>query len=181
MMTDLELPASSKRRRRRISKAERQRFLEGLEQGFSIAAAARLTGHSRQRYYELRAEDEGFARAWLEALETGTDLIEDRLREIALNGVTEVTRNAAGEVVSTRVRDDPNSLWRIAIARRPEVWSEKRRLELSGSDGGPLEVTNPNLAEAVERFTAQIRQLGERQRAELGYAERCALEAGDQT
>lgn len=32
--------------------------------------------------------------------------------------------------------------------------SEKQSLELTGAEGGPLEVTNPDVAAAVDRFTA---------------------------
>lgn len=54
-----------------------QRFFKRLGNGMSISGAALGTGISRSRLYELRQEDEDFRALWDEAVEHGTDVLED--------------------------------------------------------------------------------------------------------
>lgn len=75
-----ELPA-------RVSKAARKRtFLAALRKGASVAAAARAAEVRRQQPYEWAAADPTFAERWQDAIEEGTDRLEDRAHELALEG-----------------------------------------------------------------------------------------------
>ena len=67
----------------------RDAFIEALERGMTISGAARLANLGRSTVYALRASDEGFARAWDDALETGTDALEDEAFRRAHDGVAE--------------------------------------------------------------------------------------------
>jgi hypothetical protein len=62
-----------------------------------MAAAAKAAGYSRQRLYEWRQADPELAAAWDDALETGTDELEDEALRRALHGVAE-PRFYEGEV-----------------------------------------------------------------------------------
>lgn len=64
----------------------REAFLRILAQGSSVAAAARTIGMSRGHMYLLRKTDEQFARDWDQAVEEGTDILEDVAVERAKNG-----------------------------------------------------------------------------------------------
>jgi hypothetical protein len=54
-------------------------------------------------------------------------------------------------------------------------WIERRAEEITGPDGRPLEVTNPDLTAALDRFTTTVNRLSER--AQSGGAVR-ALDRG---
>jgi hypothetical protein len=48
------------------------------------------------------------------------------------------------------------------------VHGEVARIEVTGADGDPVEVSNTDVAAAVDRFTTTIRRLADRQTAEPG-------------
>lgn len=87
------------------------------------------------------------------------------------------------------VHDDGNSSQLRAVqtglAMHGIAVSEVHRVEHTGRDGGPLEVENPDVAAAIDRFSAQLRRLGERADVESGAGVRelgpgpAELDAGD--
>ncbi len=52
-------------------------FLQYLAEGHSPTHAARCISFSREHMYQLRRDNEKFAAAWAEALEMGTNALED--------------------------------------------------------------------------------------------------------
>jgi hypothetical protein len=136
----LSVPAVRQRKRRSIVENEREAFLNALREGYSVTHAAKPTGHARQRFYELREEDEAFAAAWQDAWEAGTDLLEDELRRRAM-GYDEVTYDGEGKVLRRVHRYDTPAIVMALKARRPDVYRENvARVELTGRDGGPVEL-----------------------------------------
>lgn len=81
-------------------------FLAHLETGLSVGGSARAANIGRATAYRWRGSDAEFARLWDEAIEAGTDEIEDALRKTALEG------NVAACLA-------------ILKARRPEKWRER--------------------------------------------------------
>lgn len=63
----------------------RTRFLEALEVGDSESAAARYADGTVKQFRKWRAEDENFDKDVLEAIEIGTDFIEDVATKRALD------------------------------------------------------------------------------------------------
>lgn len=118
---------------RPITEAAKRRFLEHLATSLDVTASARAAGHHRASFYRLRDDDEDFATAWQEALDEATDALEARLYKIASEGAEERVYDAAGDLVSSRIRDDAKSILAQLAAHRPERYSERRRLELSGA------------------------------------------------
>lgn len=59
-------------------------ILDMLGQGQSILAACQAAGIVRSTYYEWRDEDQGFADRADEAIENGTDIVEDVLLRVAV-------------------------------------------------------------------------------------------------
>lgn len=58
--------------------------------------------------------------------------------------------------------------WRAYQAFLHETYGKPgQRVEVTGEGGGPLEVNNPDVAEAIERFTDSVVSLAQRGRAEL--------------
>src|SRR5262245_47801407 len=64
----------------------RRKLLEGLERGLSVTTACRAANISRKTAYEYRNSDETFRQAWEDAQEFSIDVVEDKLREMALSG-----------------------------------------------------------------------------------------------
>ena len=93
---------------------KRAKFLASLAEGNSIARAAGDAGIGRTTAYEWREVDEAFAKAWDDAVETGTDSLEDEA----------VRRAKAGS---------DTLLIFMLKARRPEKFKERTSTELSGS------------------------------------------------
>ena len=61
-------------------------FLDALGRGASVARAARAAGVCREQPYAWRRNDAGFAQAWKDAIEDGTDALEDLALEMAAKG-----------------------------------------------------------------------------------------------
>lgn len=169
------MTVSTERAKSSVTVKQREVFLEALASGWSVTKAATLAGTARQRMYEQRDQDEAFAAAWVEAVEVGTQMLEDELRRRGLEGYDEETFDGAGKLIRRVRRLSPQDLITSLKARRPEVYRDNQRVELTGADGGPLEVTSPDVAAALERFNTNIDRLIAR--AESGGAVR-ALDAG---
>jgi hypothetical protein len=65
------------------------RFLEALANGATISSAVRSAGYARTTVYKWRAADVELAAAWDDALEAGTDLLEDEALRRAKDGYDE--------------------------------------------------------------------------------------------
>jgi hypothetical protein len=129
-VTVARAPLSAERRKRRIARKDRDRFLEALAAGWAVRHAAKLAGHGFQRWYELRDQDEDFAAAWSEAIEQGTQRLEDEALRRAVDGYDEETFNGEGEMVRRVRRYDGALLQTLLKGRRPEVYREGAAVEL---------------------------------------------------
>lgn len=134
-------------------------FLDALRQGYSVTHAAKPTGHARQRMYELRELDEDFAAAWADAWEAGTDLLEDELRRRAL-GYDEVTYDGDGKVLRRVHRFDTPAIVMALKARRPDLYRENARVEVTGREGGPIELEAGYKPTTIADVVALARELG---------------------
>lgn len=99
-----------------------ERFLTALGEGLSVAGAAKLAGVGRQTVYDWRKRDAAFAAAWDDAIETGTDNLEDEARRRAMS------------------TSDTLMIFMLK-ARRPDKYKDRRASEISGPGGGPIETT----------------------------------------
>lgn len=100
-----------------------ERFLTALGEGMSVAGAAKLAGVGRQTVYDWRKRDAAFAAAWDDAIETGTDNLEDEARRRAMSS------------------SDTLMIFMLK-ARRPDKYKDRRASEVSGPGGGPIETTS---------------------------------------
>lgn len=132
--TACEVPANPRVRAKRapVSKRVRRAFLDLLATGYSVSAAATVAGVHRQRLYELRDRDAVFREEWQQAVEAGTDLLEQAAWEIATRGALEESFDEAGRLVSSRRRQDPATVRFLLASRRPAVYSERTRVDVSG-------------------------------------------------
>lgn len=107
----------------RTPEKQRAALLAKLALGFSVAAAARAAGCARGTYYGWRDEVEGFAEAADQAIEQGTDRLED-------------------EAMRRAVHESDTLLIFLLKARRPKKYRDTFKLQHSGPNGEPLTITH---------------------------------------
>jgi hypothetical protein len=129
-VTSTRAPLSAERRRGRIAKRDRVTFLAALAAGWAVRHAAKLAGHSFQRWYELRDSDEDFAAAWAEAIEQGTQRLEDEALRRAVDGYDEETFDGEGTLVRRVRRYDGALLQTLLKGRRPEKYRDGATVEV---------------------------------------------------
>ena len=140
------------------SKAKaRETFLAKLAAGYSVKAAVAESAMSRAWFYRERYDDPAFAEAWDEALEEGTDALEDEALRRGRDGVEEpivtmgkVARDEAGNVLTVRRYSD-SLLTLLLKARRPEKFKERSAVE---SKVDATIVTTAEQDEAFRMFCA---------------------------
>ena len=119
--------------------AAKRQILETLAKGLSPVAAAKAAGVAYSTIWTWKREDAAFSAAWDEAFEQGTDVLED----IALKRATVGNQRPVyqgGKQVGT-VQEFSDHLLLATLARRREAWRQsKTKVELSGKDGGPVQV-----------------------------------------
>lgn len=130
---------------RALTTNQRARFLENLAQTANVTAAAEFAGSARRTFYDHREADKEFALAWDEAVETAIDAEEAEARRRALHGVSrplvssgKVVKDEDGKVIMITEYSDTLMLARLK-AHRPK-YREKSQVELSGADGGPVQI-----------------------------------------
>jgi hypothetical protein len=114
---------------RKLKAKERETFLAGLAAGWSITHAAKLAGRERRRFYDLRGRDEAFAVAWDEAIESGTEALEDEARRRAVDGWEENVYQQ-GELAGTVRRYSDGLLTFLLKGRRPEKYRDTAAVQL---------------------------------------------------
>jgi hypothetical protein len=118
-------PLPAERRRLGLSAKARSAFLEALAAGWSTTNAAELAGRHRRRFYDARERNTAFAEQWDEAVERGTDLIEDEIRRRAFEGWPEEVYQG-GEMVGYVHRAGTKELLTLHRIRRPDLYRENQ-------------------------------------------------------
>ena len=101
----------------------KERFLQALEQKFSVARAAKLAGVPRRTVYKWRESDAIFGEEWDDRREGHLDAIEDAMME----GALKMTQSYHAVLALGMLN-----------AHRSELYSPKHRVEHSGVGGGPI-------------------------------------------
>ena len=149
-------------------KAEiKAQMIEGMGKAATntFTAACAKANVDRRTVFEWRRTDEEFDAALKEAQAVGraerADLVLSAAWDRAINGWDETRMTNAGHEYTT------HKFWERGL----EMWLRslhpefKERAEVEHT--GRMEVTNPDVTEAIDRFTGTILQLAERSRAEL--------------
>jgi hypothetical protein len=111
-------------KRRGISEAAKQKYLDTVAAGYSDTKAAQTTGHDRKRFIELKKSDEAFLAAYKEAVEIGTQALEDVATDRGKDGYWEETYGKDGELIRRTKRFDSALLQQQLKRRRPEAYRE---------------------------------------------------------
>ena len=129
----------------------REAFLEALEETCNVSEAARRAGIGRRTAYDWRDADQDFATAWDEA----EDVAADKLEQVAWDRATSGQSDRMLEI--------------LLKAHRPEKFKDRVVQELTGKDGGPIEIDQVNHDAAA--FTRTIAGIAARRPAGSGDGE----------
>jgi hypothetical protein len=134
--------------RKEITPVLEQRFLDSLATTASVTRAARLTRRHRSTWYRHRAEHPAFASAWAEAVERGTDALEDEAVRRAVEGVLKPVFHQGKRVGTIRVFSDA-LLTFLLKARRPDKFADR---------AAPIADTADDLIARLKAGRARIEQ-----------------------
>jgi hypothetical protein len=108
----------------RLTTARRKSLaLELLSQGHTLAHVREVLGINRVTIYRWRQDDPSFAQAYSDAMETGTDLIEEEARRRAVDGYDRPVFQGGKLVGVVRVYSDQLAAM-LLRGRRPEVYRD---------------------------------------------------------
>ena len=105
--------------------ARKKAFLAALADGHSVREASRRSGLDWGVAYRHRKRDAEFDRAWVEAYESGTQVLEEEAFRRAVHGV-ERPVFSGGKQVGTVTHYSDRLLILMLKARRPSVYREQK-------------------------------------------------------
>ena len=140
-------------------------FCAALAETGIVARACKAVEISRQTAYEWRDEDENFAKNWDRALQIGITALEDEAHRRAFEGGDEPVFYQGEEVGSVRKYSDTLAIF-LLKAHRPERYRENSRMELTGADGGPIQLSDTDRAARIAAIVAQAKKRAEQQASE---------------
>lgn len=146
----------------------RDRFLAGLADGLSVTGAAALAVVNRKTVYDWRHADPEFAAAWEDAVEAGTDKLEDEAWRRAYAGYDKPLVSQ-GKVVGTYLEYSDTLMVKLLQGRRPQKFKDRVQNEHTGHVG----VTAEHKGEFdFNGFSAVFREVAASGNPELATADR---------
>lgn len=121
----------------------REAFLASLRDGKSISAAALDAGIGRRTAFEWRLSEPDFAAAWDEAVEEGTDRLEDEAHRRARDGTSKPVFHQGQQCGTVQEFSDTLMIFMLK-ARRRSKFGDKQ--EIGGIDGGAIEIADVSSA-----------------------------------
>lgn len=144
---------------RGITSAMKARYIDLISQGRTKGAAAKACGRDSRRFRELEVNDEEFAARVEEAFEVaGRDALVEVATCRAIDGWDEPVFQGGKQVGTVHKHD--STLLMFLIKQRDPSFREnggKTQVELSGPDGKPIEVRDPDSVDAeLNRLVAEL-------------------------
>jgi hypothetical protein len=110
-----------------LTNPSKTKFLTKFATGASVTASAKYAGVVRQTYYDWRENDPEFRELADQAIEMGTDCLEDSATRQAKSGNTTL-------------------MVLLLKARRPEKYKDRSSSEFTGPNGSPLSIVIERIA-----------------------------------
>lgn len=132
-------------------------FLAGLRDGKSITAASLDAGIGRRSVFEWRLAEPDFAAAWDEAVEEGTDRLEDEAHRRARDGTTKPIFHQGQMCGAVQEYSDTLMIFMLKARRRSKFGD---KATISGDPDNPLQfetkdVSNRELAKGMLALLAK--------------------------
>jgi hypothetical protein len=146
--------------------AVQRAFLAAFAVTGTISGAAKAADIDRDRHYRWLEEDASYPERFDSARETFADRIESEAFRRAVEGVSRVRFNGGRVMLNedgTPLIEQEYSDTLMAMllkAKRPTEYRERATHEITGRDGGPIQ-----LEDARARLAGELDRIAERQRA----------------
>lgn len=128
-------------------------FCAALAETGIVSRACAAVDITRRTAYNWREDYPDFAQAWDRALQIGISALEDEAHRRAFEGVPEPVFHQGVECGSVRKYSDTLAIF-LLKAHRPEKYRENSRMELTGANGGPLQISNTERAAKIAAILA---------------------------
>ena len=130
-------------------------FLALVGETGSVSAACATMNIGRSAIYDWKADDSDFAARLEAAQDRGTDWLEDQAVRRAAHGMDEPVFYK-GKIVGYIKRYSDTLLMFTLKGRRPERWKERTAQELTGPNGGPVQIegVRDEFARRIARLAA---------------------------
>lgn len=128
-------------------------FCAALAETCNVGRACNAVGISRQTAYNWREDDAEFAQAWARAVKAGLLALEDEAHRRAFEGVDEPVFHKGDQCGSVRKYSDTLAIF-LLKAHDPDKYRESSRMELTGANGGPVQISDAERAAKVAAILA---------------------------
>lgn len=137
-------------------------FLAALAATCSVTRACEAAGMARRTAYEWRDADPDFFRRWEEAKAIGAEALEDEAMRRAVEGCDKPVFHQGVAVGTIREYSDTLAIFLLKGAK-PEKYRERTAMELTGANGGPVQISETERAAKVASLlaVAQARKAGD--------------------
>jgi hypothetical protein len=123
--------------RNRLTEKKKKHFLKALASGQSVTGACDEIFLTRQALYTQRDKDPGFKQQWKQAVEMGTDKLEDTAYERAI--------------------DQSDTLMKFLLkGRRPEKYADKSFIGRMDSEGKPIDFDDTERAVRMVNLLSEV-------------------------
>lgn len=142
------------------TEARKAKFLEALALGATVTRAATAAGWGRRTAYTFRRSRPDFAEEWDDAVEQGTDMLEERARELAFDGIIHKRPIVAhGEIIGyeERVEVQPR-LAELLLKSRNNRFRDKTELKVEST--GEVKVITEDGADRIAAVLSVLGQIG---------------------
>lgn len=142
-----------------LTPQKRADFLAKLSETANVTIAARHVGVSRKRMYDIYKNEPDFKELWDAALAEAVDVLVDMAHKRAFQGTTKPVFHR-GEVCG-EIREYSDTLTIFLLkAHDPEKFRDNHKLELSGPNNGPVEISDTDTAARLAKLmvAAQARR-----------------------
>jgi hypothetical protein len=137
-------------------------FCAALAETGIVGKACVAVDISRRTAYNWREDCPEFALAWDKALKIGVTALEDEAHRRAFDGTLEPVFHQGDECGAVRKYSDTLAIF-LLKAHAPEKYRENTRMELTGANGGPVQISDAERAAKVAAIlaSAQARKDGD--------------------
>lgn len=127
-------------------------FCAALAETCQVGKACAAVGISRQTAYEWREEIPEFAERWEKAKKIGVTVLEDEAHRRGFEGVDEPVFHLGKEVATVRKYSDTLAIF--LLKSHDPKYRENTRMELTGADGGPVQMDDASAAARLAKLLA---------------------------
>lgn len=128
----------------KLTPEKKTAFLAALAETGNVSRAAKAIDVARITVYEWRDEDEEFAASWERAKRVGMGLLEDEAFRRAFDGTKKPVFHQGTQCGTIREYSDTLTIF-LLKAHDPK-YREKTGLELTGANGGPVQMSDSQMA-----------------------------------